>query len=287
VRAGALATALAQRLGFGPALRRRNLPRLPLRRPALAPTGDDVVLVTGSVMDAVQRDVHAAAVRVLTASGVGVALAPGAGCCGALAVHAGLEDLARRQAEHLMRSLPPDRPVLVDAAGCGAALKDVGHLLPTDEARAFAARVQDVSEYLADRLDRLPPGRGPRPVVAVQDPCHLRHAQRAHRAVHRLLAPYADVVELDDEGLCCGAGGSYALLRAREAAAVRARKLAAVERSGAPAVVSANPGCSLHLQAAGLTVLHPVQVVDEQIAAGAATSGARRGPGGRRVHDGR
>ena len=144
VRAGALAVAVGQRVGAGPALRRRNLPRLPLRRRALRSTGSDVVLLSGCVMDAVQRDVHAATVRVLTASGVGVAVVPSAGCCGALAAHAGLTQVAASQVRHLMAALPPDVPVVVDSAGCGAALKDVGHLLGTPEAAAFAARVQDV-----------------------------------------------------------------------------------------------------------------------------------------------
>ena len=267
VRAGALAVAVGQRVGAGPALRRRNLPRLPLRRRALRSTGSDVVLLSGCVMDAVQRDVHAATVRVLTASGVGVAVVPSAGCCGALAAHAGLTQVAASQVRHLMAALPPDVPVVVDSAGCGAALKDVGHLLGTPEAAAFAARVQDVSEFLATRLEHLPPPRsgGPGPVVAVQDPCHLRHAQRSHLAVRAVLAPYAQLRELDDDGLCCGAGGAYASLHPTEAAAIRDRKVAAVQRSGAPVVASANPGCALHLQAAGLVVRHPVQIIDEQI----------------------
>ena len=277
VRAGAVAVGVAQRVGFGAALRRRNLPRLPLRRSPLRPTGTDVVLVTGCVMDAVQRDVHAAAVRVLTASGLGVAVVPSAGCCGALAVHAGLTHLARSQASHMMAALPPDVPVVVDSAGCGAALKDVGHLVGTPAAERFASRVMDISEFLATRLDQLPPAApGFRPTVAVQDPCHLRHAQRAHLAVRTVLAPYAEVVELDDDGLCCGAGGAFAALHPRESAAIRGRKLGAIDRSGVPVVVSANPGCSLHLAAAGVNVLHPVQVIDQQIAARAAPDRAVR-----------
>jgi glycolate oxidase iron-sulfur subunit len=95
----------------------------------------------------------------------------------------------------------------------------------------------------------------------VQDPCHLRHAQRAHAAVRTVLSPYAEVVELDDEGLCCGAGGAYAAVQPDLARAIRDRKLAAIERAGAPLVASANPGCVLHLAAAGVAVAHPVEVV--------------------------
>ena len=91
---------------------------------------------------------------------------------------------------------------------------------------------------------------------------HLRHVQRAHEPVRAVLRPYADLVELDDEGLCCGAGGAYATTHPETAGAIRDRKLAAVARSGAGVVASANPGCALHLAAAGLTVRHPLELVD-------------------------
>ena len=123
-------------------------------------------------------------------------------------MHAGLEDEAKRAATATMHALRGDAPIVVDSAGCGAMLKDYGHLLGTDEAARFSARVRDIHEWLAPRLDVLPAPRGPRVVVAVQDPCHLRHVQRAHLAVRRVLEPFADVVELDDDGLCCG-GGAY------------------------------------------------------------------------------
>jgi glycolate oxidase iron-sulfur subunit len=94
--------------------------------------------------------------------------------------------------------------------------------------------------------------------------------QKAHLAVRRVLAPYVpDLVELDDEGLCCGAGGAYAALQPALAGQVRDRKLAAVARSGAVIVVSANPGCSMHLAgplaAAGVRVAHPVQLIDQAL----------------------
>jgi glycolate oxidase iron-sulfur subunit len=264
--------AVAQRAGLVPTriARRLALPRLPLRPPELRTgvtspkRGDDVYLFTGCIMDAWQRDVHVAAKVVIEASGAGVAL-PGRGgdCCGALHTHAGLTDQARRLAARVMASMPGDAPILVDSAGCGAALKDYGHLVGTAEAAQFAARVKDIHEWLADRLDRLPPAvrtaaSGP---VAIQDPCHLRQVQRAHLAVRSVLAPYVDVVELDDEGMCCGAGGAYSALHPEMAGAIRARKLAAIERSGATLVVSANPGCSLWLAAAGVDVCHPVELV--------------------------
>src|SRR5581483_1508503 len=148
-----------------------------------------------------------------------------------------------------------------------------GHLLGTPEAEAFSARVFDVHEWLAARMDRMPPVVQRLPyAVAVQDPCHLRHVQKAHQHVRTVLAPYADLRELDDDGLCCGAGGAYAALHPDMAADIRARKLAAIVRTGAPVVASANPGCVMHLAAAGLTVKHPLELVDEALR-GASTDG--------------
>jgi glycolate oxidase iron-sulfur subunit len=274
--AGSSLLGLAQRLRLLPRRlsRRLGLPdRLPVRRRALRPSGRDAWLFSGCVMDAWMRDVHADVQRVIEATGVGVALpGPDAACCGALALHAGLRSGARALAERTMRALPGDAPVLVDAAGCGAMLKDYGHLLGTPEAAAFCARVRDVHEWLAERVERLPPPSddGERPTVAVQDPCHLRHAQRVHQAVRTVLSPYADVVELDDEGLCCGAGGAYALSQPELAGAIRERKVAAIARSGAPVVASANPGCALHLAAAGVEAVHPCQLVARRLAGGRA-----------------
>jgi glycolate oxidase iron-sulfur subunit len=282
--AGSSLLGLAQRLRLLPLRlsRRLGLPdRVPLRRsPGLRASGTDVWLFTGCVMDAWMRDVHADVQRVIEATGAGVAL-PGrdAACCGALALHAGLRSDARARAERTMRAFAGDAPILVAAAGCGAMLKDYGHLLGTPEAEAFGARVRDVHEWLAERVDRLPPATagGDRPTVAVQDPCHLRHVQRAHQAVRTVLSPYADVVELDDEGLCCGAGGAYALTQPELAGAIRERKVAALARSGAPIVASANPGCALHLAAVGVEAVHPCQLVARQLTGGRAQAVAATG----------
>ncbi len=265
---GSSVLAAAQRLRLVP--RRLGLPRLPVRQRRLRPSGDDVWLFTGCVMDAWQRDVHGAVQRVLEASGLGVALpGPDASCCGALHVHAGLGDEARRLARRTMAAFPGNAPIAVDSAGCGAALRDYGHLLGTPEAAAFSARVFDVHELLATRVTELPPARRRHEQpVAIQDPCHLRHVQRAHEHVRTVLRPYVELVELDDEGLCCGAGGAYATLHPALANEIRARKLADIERSGAAVVVSANPGCSLHLAAAGVTVRHPLELVAEAIDGG-------------------
>ena len=285
------AAAVLQRLHLVPA--RLGLPRLPLRRPRLRP-GDtagpggrpigtagpggrpigtagvggrppepDAWLFTGCVMDAWMRPTHAAALRVMHATGARVALpGPGGDCCGALHVHAGLRRQAEALARRVMASMPGDAHVVVDSAGCGAALKDYGALLGTAEARRFSDRVLDVHEWLAARAGRLPAARrrltGP---VAVQDPCHLRHVQQAHQHVRTVLAPYADLVELGDDGLCCGAGGAYAGIHPAMAQEIRARKVAAIAATGAPVVASANPGCIVHLAGAGLDVRHPVDII--------------------------
>jgi glycolate oxidase iron-sulfur subunit len=184
-----------------------------------------------------------------------------------LHAHAGLVDDARQLARRLIATMPGDMPVLVNSAGCGAAMKGFGHLLGTPDAEAFSARVRDVHEWLAERVDDLPVATRPLPKVIVQDPCHLRHVQHVEGAVRRVLGRYAEVIELDDEGLCCGAGGAYSALQPELAASIRERKLAAIararQRSGGVAtiVASANPGCAMHLGAAGVDTRHPMDLV--------------------------
>jgi glycolate oxidase iron-sulfur subunit len=257
---------VAQRLQLVP--RRFALPRLSARSLSrrLRPTGTDAWLFPGCVMDAWQRDTHRSALRVLAAAGVGCALpGPGGDCCGALHGHAGRRTDAQRLARRVIASMPGDAPIVVDSAGCGATMKEYGELLDTPEARAFAARVRDFSEFLA-QTDALPVAPTHRPVV-VQDPCHLRHVQRAQGAVRAVLAPAYDLLETDDDGLCCGAGGAYAALQPDLAGEVRDRKVAAIWRAGGDAAVvaSANPGCAMHLAAAGLDVRHPAQLLEEAL----------------------
>jgi glycolate oxidase iron-sulfur subunit len=268
--AGSTMLAVAQRARLVP---RRLVPsRIPIRRgPALAPTGADVWVFTGCVMDAWQRDAHRATAAVVGAIGATYAVPDARGaCCGALHVHAGLHDDAVALARRVMASMPGDADILVDSAGCGAAMKDYGHLVGTPEAAAFAARVRDVHEWVAERLDRLAPPRRRLGPVVVQDPCHLRHVQRTHAAVRAVLAHVADVVELDDDGLCCGAGGAYSALEPELAGDIRDRKLASIRRAtaatGATVVASANPGCSMHLAGGGVAVRHPMQLVAEALA---------------------
>ena len=269
---GSTALAVAQRAKLLP--KRLGLGRLPVRRGRpIVSTGDDTWLYTGCVMDAWQRDAHRATAKVLDALGATYSVPVADGCCGALHAHAGLHDDTAILAEATISSMPGDAPILVNSAGCGAALKEYGHLLGTDEARRFSERVFDVHEWIADRLDGLPDLRRRADPVIVQDPCHLRHVQHAHQPVRTLISLFADVVELDDEGLCCGAGGAYSALEPRLAGQIRDRKMEAIdraiERSGATLVASANPGCSMHLQQTlddrGVTVRHPIELLAEAL----------------------
>ncbi len=263
-RARVLPRSLADRFGLPE--------RIPIfqRRLRADPGPVDAILFTGCVMDAWQRNVHEATLRVMRSSGATVGL-PGTGgaCCGALHSHAGRMDGAKEYARRVIDDLggASGPTVVVNSAGCGAALKHYGELLGTVDAIAFSRRVRDIGEWLADHVDRLPAptADGTRARVAVSDPCHLRHVQRAHLAVRVALAPFADVVELDDDGRCCGAGGSYQITQPVLAEEIRAQKVAAIGRSGASVVVSGNPGCSLWLHAAGVDVRHPVEIIDEAL----------------------
>jgi glycolate oxidase iron-sulfur subunit len=266
--AGSTALALGQRLHLVP--KRLGLTQLPLRRPkSVTATGGDVWLYTGCVMDAWQRQTHHSTAALITATGATFALPESGGCCGALHVHAGLHDQTVALAERTMASMPGDAPIIVNSAGCGAALKDYGEIVGTEAARQFTERVADANEWLAARVDQLPESTTRRTRVLVQDPCHLRHVQRIDTPVRTLLSHVADVVELDDDGLCCGAGGAYSALQPELANDIRERKLASIDRAvvtGPVAMMaSANPGCSMHLSAAladrAIDVSHPVDIV--------------------------
>ena len=271
--AGSSVLAVAQRVKLVPS--RLGLSPLPLRRPpAITSTGDDVWLFTGCVMDAWQRGTHRATAELIAETGATYRVSgSGGACCGALHVHAGLHAEAVGLATRVMASMPGVAPIVVNSAGCGAALKDYGSIVGTEAAARFAERVVDANEWLAERVDLLPAASGARPRVIVQDPCHLRHVQRIDRSVRTLLAHVADVVELDDDGLCCGAGGAYSALQPELAADIRDRKIASIDRAiqvqPADVVASANPGCSMHLASVlderDLPVSHPIDIVADAL----------------------
>lgn len=256
-------------------VRTAGVPWWPGRRVVSTATGTpDVWLFTGCVMNAWQRDVHRAAAELIGASGATLRTPnKGGECCGALHAHAGLRRTAVEWATSTMRSMPGDAPVLVDSAGCGAAMKEYGSLLGTDEARRFSSRVLDVHEWLDTHLqaDAIATGG---PTVIVQDPCHLRHVQRAAEPVHRLLARTARVRTIADDGMCCGAGGTYSVSHPETATALRSAKVDRILELAAGhecVVASANPGCSMHLATdprlarAGVVVRHPVQLLANRL----------------------
>jgi glycolate oxidase iron-sulfur subunit len=256
--------ALGRRLRLVP--RRFGIPRIPAaslgRRLRLARGGGDAWLFLGCVMRVWHRDVHRAASTVMTAAGARpMRPAPGAVCCGALHEHAGRRSEAHELARKVIAAMPGDAPVVVDSAGCGAAMKDYGRWLGTNEARAFSERVRDFAEWAAET--GVPALRDTGTVVVIQDPCHLRHVQHAAGPTRELLAAGYRLLETDDDGLCCGAGGVYAVGQPALATAIRDRKIAAIRAVAGDAafiVASANPGCAMHLAAGGVAVAHPAEL---------------------------
>jgi glycolate oxidase iron-sulfur subunit len=238
------------------------------RRPANPPT---VALFRGCVMDTLFTHVHDATRRTLEANGYRVVEVPGQVCCGALHEHAGDRDGARVLAAANLEALAERADfVVVNSAGCGALLKDYGHLLGTDRAASLASTVRDVSELLAERGPRV--GAALNLEVAYDAPCHLQHAQRVQEAPLILLRaiPGLRLRLLPGSERCCGSAGIYSLLRPRMARAVLEDKISGM-REATPrpnVVVTGNPGCLMQigagLRAARLPigVAHPVELLD-------------------------
>ena len=233
-------------------------------------------MLTGCVQAVVFGAHNRATARVLARNGWEVVAPPEQGCCGALNAHGGDHAralaMARRTIEVFERVAA--EAVVVNTSGCGAHMKAYGELLADDpawaeRARRFAASVRDVAEFLA-----VEPLRGPlTPVhmaVTYHDPCHVVHGQKIRRAPRDLLAqvPGLRVVELPEADWCCGSAGIYNLTQPEMADRLLRRKVANVARTGAQAVVTANPGCILQIQAGlrtrglELPVLHLVEVLD-------------------------
>jgi glycolate dehydrogenase iron-sulfur subunit len=249
-----------------------------------------VGLLTGCVQSAVFGSVNTATARVLAADGFEVA-APPQSCCGALSVHAGRLEEGKAFARRLIEALEGFDTVVVNAAGCGSHLKELGWLLADDgdwaeRAAAFSVRVRDVGELLHEVEPRA--ARQPLPLrVALQDSCHLRHAQRLPTAARRSLdrIPALEVVEPAEQDLCCGSAGIYNVVQADAARELGERKGRHVLATGAQVLASANPGCLVQLATTlrrlgqPLPALHPVELVDASIRgvpAGTLRAGARR-----------
>jgi glycolate oxidase iron-sulfur subunit len=230
-----------------------------------------VGVLTGCVQSAVFPDVNAATVRVLAADGFEV-VAPPQGCCGALSIHAGRLEEGKAFARRLVGAFENVELVVVNSSGCGSHLKELGWLLGDEPAASFAAKVRDVGELLGDMHPRAP--RHPLPMkVALQDPCHVRHAQRLPLASLSSLAriPGLEVVEPAEQDLCCGSAGIYNVVQPDAARELGDRKAANVLATRASAYASANPGCLVQVSQAlrraknPLPALHPIELVDASI----------------------
>jgi glycolate oxidase iron-sulfur subunit len=251
------------------------------RWPARGPRKAIAFMHAGCVMHVAFAETDRATVRVLQRSGVEVIAPRAQGCCGAIAVHAGDMDLGRRMAiRNIVAFEESDADVyVINAAGCGSALKEYGNLfvdVPAwhERALAFSAKVRDITEYLdeigiADDLGALPM------TATYQEPCHLVHAQRIAAAPRRLLRriPGLTLVEMPESSLCCGSAGIYNLVMPEMAQRLQARKVANIVSVAPDVCATANPGCQLQVQAGlaaeGRTtpVRHIVDLLDASYAA--------------------
>jgi glycolate oxidase iron-sulfur subunit len=241
-----------------------------------------VALFTGCIMSTSFAETTDATARALARRGCEVVAVPGQGCCGALHLHGGEPDGARRLARANLDAFDPDQfdAIVVNSAGCGSTLKGYAHLLNDDpalhdRATAFAHKVRDVTEELAILpLPADPNTQHPTPhtlVVTYQEPCHLAHAQRITQQPRRLLAavPGLELREMRESALCCGSAGIYNLTHPKKASQLLNRKLDNAAATGAQVIVTANPGCLLQLRAGvrerglPMQVCHLVDVIDD------------------------
>jgi len=257
---------------------------VPEHSPAVGIQRGRVGLLLGCVQRVFYPQVHRATVHALTAEGFEVLAPRLLDCCGALELHGGEEPAALRRAEATIAAFAQAGGpggldhIVINAAGCGSAMKEYGELLGTPEAQAFSARVSDVAELLASVPARAP--RGPVPLrVAYHDACHLAHAQGVRVQPRDLLRaiPGLELIEVGSErDICCGSAGIYNLVQPEAAAQLGARKARNLIDTGAQAIAAGNPGCAaqldLHLRELGcpLPIYHPVELVSRSIAAAAA-----------------
>ncbi len=252
----AIAPAPSARRARPPAGRRIGLRAwIPARIPARGERRAVVGMLTGCVQQVLFPQVNAATARVLAAEGCDVIVPPGQGCCGALSLHGGRHAEASAFARATIAAFEQAGvdAVVVNAAGCGSAMKEYGQVLRGDaawagRAAAFSAKVRDFSEFLAE-LGPVAPRSELALTVAYHDACHLGHAQRITAQPRSLLAgvPGLVLAEVPDGSTCCGSAGIYNLVQPEAAAELGARKARNVAATGADLLVSANPGCSLQI----------------------------------------
>ena len=278
--------ALAHKLNFIPAKLRdseRLLPRLPLRFTRLGKTyradgktRGRVALLSGCVMGTVYAPVNDATIRVLARNGFDVTVPGKQICCGALSVHAGERAIAKEMARRNIVAFEAggEDPILVNAAGCGVAMKEYGDLLKDDaewraRAEKFSSRVRDVSEFL-DGAGIQAPTRAIEQRVTYQDPCHLAHGQGVRSQPRRLLQsiPGLKLVEMRNADHCCGSAGIYNITHPDISMQVLDAKMENIAAAQPEIIVTGNAGCMLQLQLgvqrAGLQaeVLHVMELLD-------------------------
>ncbi|KWW97632.1 glycolate oxidase [Carbonactinospora thermoautotrophica] len=249
--------------------------RLPERVPAHGTRRATVGLLAGCVQSVFFSPVNAATARVLAAEGCEVVT--GQGCCGALSLHVGRTEEARRFARGVVDTFTGVDYVVANVAGCGSSMKEYADLLHDDPAYAeraaeLAAKTRDVSELLAE-LGPVAP-RHPLPItVAYHDACHLSHGQGIRRQPRALLRgiPGLDLREIAESDICCGSAGVYNLLQPEPARELGERKARNVLATGAELLVTANPGCLMQIRAAlertgnRVALAHVVEVLDASI----------------------
>jgi glycolate oxidase iron-sulfur subunit len=253
--------------------------RLPAFSAARGPVRQRVALLPGCVQRVYFPGVNQATLRVLSAEGCDVVVPEDLGCCGALSLHAGREQEAQGFARRAIARLEREQvsTILVNAAGCGSAMKHWSRLLANDpEWRARAAKlelkVKDVSEFLTE-LGPTAPRQPLHLRIAYHDACHLSHGQKVRAQPRALLQaiPGVELVEIPDGDQCCGSAGVYNLLEPQSAQLIGKRKADNIRSVEPELLVSANPGCTLQIQsqlgAAGASIrtAHPIEVLDASI----------------------
>jgi glycolate oxidase iron-sulfur subunit len=255
----------------------RALERLPEHFPAQGERRGEVALLQGCVQRVFFGHVNRDTARVLAAEGFDVRVPRLPRCCGALPLHAGADPQARALAKATIEALERHETVVVNAAGCGSAMKDYGHVLRdepewAERAQRFADKVRDASEFIAEVGPRAE--RRPVPMkVAYHDACHLAHAQGVRDQPRSLLRsiPELELVEPREWELCCGSAGIYNLVKPEPAAELGERKARNLLDTGAEAVAAANPGCALQITAQSerlgrsLPVLHPMELLARSV----------------------
>lgn len=247
---------------------------LPEFLPARGPKRATVALFTGCVGDAMFRHTNWATARVLQHNGCDVHVPRTQACCGAIHYHAGSDEPAREFASQNLRAFGDLNidAVINNIAGCGSMLKEYGHHWHDQQQpqrAAFAAKVRDVNEFLAE-LGPVPPKGHIGLVATYHDACHLAHAQGIREAPRKLLAmiPGLELRPLVESEVCCGAAGSYNLTQPEMAAQLGARKLQHILATGASAVITSNAGCIMQIareareQGHNLPVYHPMELLD-------------------------